>query len=196
MIGSVRGDVLARRPSGDVLVEVGGLGYRVIVTPRTLAAVPSKGEVFLFTHHHIREDAELLYGFLTADEQGCFESLISAHGVGPALALAILGVHTPDALRVAVSTNDEASLCLVPGVGKKTAQRLMIELRSKLDVTIDANNSGANGHSSVTGDLREALVSLGYSTDEIRDTLRDLAPAVDAATGLREALRLLGKNRA
>jgi holliday junction DNA helicase RuvA len=198
MIGSLRGQMLERGSSGEVLVEVQGVGYRVIVSPRTLSQLPSSGDVFLFIHHHIREDAQALYGFVGRDDRITFEALISAHGVGPALALAILGVHTPDNLRVAVATSDDAALCLVPGVGKKTAARLLIELKSKLDVPdfeIPAASKNG-GTTSVTAEVREALAGLGYGTDEIRDVLRELPAGGTAASLLREALGLLGSKRA
>src|SRR5436305_9402619 len=99
MIGSLRGVLLDRSPSGEVTVEVGGVGYRAAVAPRTMAELGELGSpVFLYTHLHVREDAMVLYGFATADERACFEALIGAHGVGPNLALAILSLHTPVAL--------------------------------------------------------------------------------------------------
>jgi holliday junction DNA helicase RuvA len=198
MIGSLRGALLDRSALGEVLIEVHGVGYRVVVSPRTLSQLPFDGEIFLYIHHHIREDAQALYGFVGRDDRQTFEALISAHGVGPSLALAILGVHTPDNLRVAVATNDDAALCLVPGVGKKTAARLLIELKSKLDVPDLAPNlpGAATGGSSVTGEVREALVGLGYGQDEIREALRELPTSGSAAVLLRQALGLLGSKRA
>jgi holliday junction DNA helicase RuvA len=196
MIGSVRGRVLERRTTGEVLVEVSGLGYRVNVTARTIAALREDAETFLYTHHHVREDAQLLYGFESADERNCFEALISAHGVGPALAMAILSTHQPDALRVAVATSDEPALCMVPGVGKKTAQRLIMELKSKLDVpditpTIAPGPGGVNA----TAEVRDALTGLGYSMEEIREATAGLTGS-DKAVLLREALQRLGSRRA
>ena len=124
MIGSLRGQLLDRTSESELLIEVGGLGYRVQVTPSTAVSLGSAGsEVFVHTHHAVREDSDTLYGFATIDERRIFESLISAHGVGPALGLAILSVHGPVALRVAVAQDDLAALCLVPGVGRKTAAR-------------------------------------------------------------------------
>lgn len=198
MIGSLRGDMLERSGDGEVLVEVAGVGYRVVVSPRTMGILPSEGPVFLFIHHHIREDAQALYGFATRDDRQTFESLISAHGVGPSLALAILGVHSPDRLRQAIATNDDAALCLVPGVGKKTAARLMIELKSKLDLPLTAPTAkGAEAPpASATAEVREALAGLGYGTEEIRDVLRDLPGEGTSAALLRQALQLLGSKRA
>ncbi len=133
MIGSLRGALLDRWGDGDLLIEVGGIGYRVTVTPTTLVELGSPGDdVFVHVHHHLRDDTQVLYGFRTRTERECFESLLAAHGVGPALALAILSVHGPDALRQVVADDDIDALCLVPGVGKKTAARLLIELKSSL----------------------------------------------------------------
>ncbi|MBV8162352.1 MAG: Holliday junction branch migration protein RuvA, partial [Acidimicrobiia bacterium] len=107
MIGSLRGILLDRSPGGEVTVEVGSVGYRAVVAPRTSAELGDLGSpVFLYTHLHVREDAMVLYGFATADERQCFEALLGAHGVGPALALAILAVHTPAALRRALLDDD------------------------------------------------------------------------------------------
>ena len=127
MIGSVRGTLLERLPSGEVLVEVSGIGYRVIVAPSTAASLGETGsKVFLHTHHHRREDAETLYGFPSSEQRMVFEALLSAHGVGPAMALGIMSVHSPAALVRVLSNDDIDALCLVPGVGKKTAARLLI----------------------------------------------------------------------
>ena len=135
MIGSLRGILLERSPSGELLVEIAGIGYRVTVTPRTLVDAGEPGaDVFLYVHDHVREDAHTLYGFLARDERACFEALLGAHGVGPALALAIVAVHAPPDLRRAVAADDVDALCLVPGVGKKTAARLLIDLKTRLDV--------------------------------------------------------------
>ena len=116
MIGSLRGKVLERSSDAEVLIEVQGVGYRVTVTPRTLAELEPGANVFLHIHHHIRDDAQLLYGFGAREERLCFEALLGAHGVGPALALAILSVHSPGGLREVVAAADLRSLCLVPGV--------------------------------------------------------------------------------
>jgi holliday junction DNA helicase RuvA len=199
MIGSLRGELLDRTLSGEVLVEVAGVGYRVVVSPSTAVAVGDIGEsVFLHVHHHIREDAQTLYGFTTRDERIAFEALLSAHGVGPALALAILSVHPPASLQRVLADDDLASLCLVPGVGKKTAQRLLVELKSKLDVPdLDgvevSGGIGSNG--SARSDVHDALAGLGYGPDEIRDAVRDLPADGDTADLLRAALARLAVAR-
>ncbi len=201
MIGSLRGTLLERSPDAEVLVEVSGLGYRVSVTPRTLGLVGDPGgEVFLYIHDHVREDAHTLYGFLARDERSCFEALLGAHGVGPALALAIIAVHAPLDLRRAVAADDADALCLVPGVGKKTAARLLIDLKTRLevpdlDLTALQGSAGEHVGSSVAADVRDALTGLGYGPDEVRDAMRDLEPADDSAALLREALQRLASVR-
>ena len=134
MIGSLRGTLLDRSTAGEVLIEVGGVGYRATMGPAAALTLGDVGsEVFVWVHHHIREDAQALYAFSGRDERTCFEALLGAHGVGPSLALAILSVHRPDALRGVLASDDVDALCLVPGVGKKTAARLLVELKSRLD---------------------------------------------------------------
>ena len=198
MIGSLRGAVLERGADTEVLLEVGGVGYLITVTPRTLAELEPGANVFLHVHHHIREDAQTLFGFLRREERATFQVLIATHGVGPALAMAILGTHTPSALVDIVTSGDNASLCMVPGVGKKTAERLLIELKNRLNLPmLDPVGTGiAAAGKSVLGDVREALYGLGYAPDEVRDALRELPAGSDASTMLREALQLLGARRA
>jgi len=198
MIGSLRGQLLDRTLSGEVLVEVGGVGYRVVVSPSTAIAVGEIGQqVFLHVHHHIREDAQTLYGFTSREERIAFEALLTAHGVGPALALAILSVHPPASLSRVLADDDLAALCLVPGVGKKTAQRLLVELKSKLDIPdLDDVTSTSSSHgTSARGDVHEALVGLGYGPDEIRDAVRDLPSDGDPADLLKSALARLAVAR-
>ena len=198
MIGSLRGRVIHRRDA-EVVVEVGGLGYRLSCTPGAAAAFASAdGEVLVWVHHHRREDVEALFGFGDLDERDTFETLVATHGIGPSLALAILSVHTPSALRTVVATEDLTALCLVPGVGRKTAARLLVELSSRLDLAhIDLTTSPvASGHavSSVTNahhDVRDALVGLGYGPEEIVSVLRDLPSDGDSGELLRTALQRL-----
>lgn len=199
MIGSLRGTLL-ERTSDDVLIEVAGIGYRVLVAPAVAASLGELGgEVFVHVHHHIREDNQTLYGFSSGDERVAFVALLSAHGVGPALAQAILSVHDPAALRMVLATDDISSLCLVPGVGKKTAARLLVELKSKLDVpdsdiaaTIAAVND--NPVTSVRRDVREALLGLGYGDDEIQSVLRDMPDEGDESAQLKDALQRLAQS--
>jgi Holliday junction DNA helicase RuvA len=146
-------------------------------------------------HHHIREDQQTLFGFQTRDEKSTFQTLIATHGVGPALAMAILSTHSPSTLVDIVASSDVGALTLVPGVGKKTAERLLIELKNRLSLPVLTTINDGNTGSTVISDVREALIGLGYSDSEVRDALRAL-PATDAATMLREALGLLGVRRA
>jgi len=196
VIGSLRGPLLDRSGT-ELLVEVGGLGYRVQATPDTVATVGEVGsEVFLHVHHQVREDAETLYGFTAIDDRRVFETLIGTHGVGPALALAILSVHSPAALRQVLATDDVAALCLVPGVGKKTAARLLVELKSRLDlpeVDLAALDTGGRPGvpPNVRADVRDALTELGYGPDEIARILPDLPQDGDSADLLRQALQRL-----
>lgn len=205
MIGSLRGTLL-HRGGAELLVEVGGIGYRLTVAPSTAVTVGDVGaEVFVHVHHHVREDAETLYGFVSLEERVSFEALLGAHGVGPALALGILSVHAPAALREVLADDDIAALCLVPGVGRKTAARLLVELKSRLDVPeLDGLGTptvvaGADGTvaPSAKAEVREALTGLGYGPDEVREALAALgddAPA-DASGLLRHVLRSLAVAR-
>lgn len=198
MIGSLRG-VVVDRDGTELLVEVAGIGHRVTCTPATAAELgAAPGEVFVWIHHQVREDAQTLYGFAQRDERAVFETLVSTHGVGPALALAILSVHSPKALRLAIATDDVAALCLVPGVGRKTAARLLVELKSKLDLgDVDVSELGdgtssAAAPTSAHADVREALVGLGYGPDEVTAVLRGLPSEGDTADLLRQALSTIG----
>ena len=202
MIGSLRGPLLDRGAS-EVTVEVGGVGYRVTVSPTTAVSLGDVGDdVLCWVHHHQREDAVTLYGFATKDERTSFEALLGAHGVGPALALAILSIHSPIALARVVAEDDVGALCLVPGVGKKTAQRLLIELTSRLsvpdlgDAPVTTGAAAAlDGADSTRADVREALAGLGYTDAEVREAMAELPDDGDAAALLRDALQRLATAR-
>jgi Holliday junction DNA helicase RuvA len=194
MIGSLRGTVLDRSIGGEVLVEVGGVGYRVAVPSGAVGVLEPGGPVFLFTHLVVREDALSLYGFPDREQRDTFEALMSATGVGPKLALAILSAHSPAALRRAVIESDLDTLTVVPGVGKRTAQRLLIELSAKLG-TDAPDPIGAAGAPSARTEVRAALEGLGYGADEIRNVLSALADGPVEAM-LKEALKLLAIDRA
>ena len=193
MIGSLRGTVLEYSPAGEVVVEVGGVGYRVLVPTGTAGLRPGD-PAFLFTHLHVREDALILYGFPTRDARDTFETLLGATGVGPKLALAICSVHGPAALRQLVLDGDVDSLTLVPGVGKRTAQRLLLELQARLEV---AARTAADGDrdAPVRRQVRDALAGLGYGPDEVRDALTGLDGDESAEQLLRDALRRLAGAR-
>ncbi len=190
MIGSLRGTVLERSIAGDVIVEVGGVGYRVLV-PNLAVLVPGE-PTFLFTHLHVREDALVLYGFPTREERDTFEVLIGATGVGPKLALAICSVHDPVALRRVVADGDVDGLTLVPGVGKRTAQRLLLELRARLEVPGDEPLL-EDGQRDGRAQVRDALAGLGYGPDEVREAVAGLTDDAPVEQLLRDALRRLAR---
>jgi Holliday junction DNA helicase RuvA len=202
MIASLRGEVIERDPDAGVVIEVHGVGYRVQVTTRTLAQMSVGSTVHVHTHHHIREDAQVLYGFVSRSEREAFGVLIATHGIGPALALAVLSTYTPSELSEVVAAGDLGGLTMVPGVGKKTAERLLVELRNRLSIPVIESGEdapGAGARPSVLSDVREALSGLGYGAEEIKEAMRAFTGTdhgADAATLLREALTLLGKRRA
>lgn len=195
MIGSLRGALTDRPGPGEVIVDVGGVGYRVSIPTSLSASLGSPGsDVFVHVHTHVREDAIVLYGFAHADERRCFEALLGAHGVGPSLALSILSSMSPAALSTAVLEDDVDALCLVPGVGKKTAARLMLELKARLDLpTLGGGIEDRVG--SPRGEVRAALVGLGYGPDEIRDVLDSVDDDGSVEEMVRSALRELARNR-
>ena len=193
MIGRLRGTLVHRSARGEVMLDVGGVGYRISVSPHTSVELGTLGnEVVVHTHLHVREDALTLYGFATADGRDCFESLIGAHGVGPGLALAILSTHGPEELRRVVFEGDLDSLTLVPGVGRKTAARLLLELKSRLDVP-EGDPVPASG--SERAEVREALAALGYQPEEVRRAMGELPAEGDVRTLVRTALQTLGATR-
>ena len=199
MIGSLQGLFIESYEESErveVLIDTNGVGYRVIVTPTTASHLGEVGtEVFLYIHHLIREADQVLYGFLDRSERVCFGALLSAHGVGPALALSVLGVHGPSDLFRVVGDEDADALCLVPGVGKKTATRLLVELKGVLDIPMEVSATGSmksGGDRTVLVEVSEALDGLGYSSEEVRAVLGDLE-GEDPAVLLREALQRLAR---
>ena len=202
MIGSLRGRVLDRSArsehAAELLVEVGGVGYRVTCPPSTLSDLPVAGEIMVHVHTHVREDAIVLYGFATAEERGCFEALIGAHGVGPSLALAMLSVHRPAALRRAVAAEDLDALSTVPGVGRKTAARLVVELRDRLEPPageLAGVPTASAGWGTALQEVRSALAGLGYGPEEIRRVVTELPEVGGVEELLRAALRHLAGAR-
>jgi Holliday junction DNA helicase RuvA len=209
MIASVNGRVAAVSPDGAV-VEVGGIGLSVQCTPGTIARLQVGETARLATSLIVREDSLTLYGFSDDDERQLFELLQTANGVGPRLAQAVLAIHPPREVRRAVSTADVKALMQVPGIGKKGAERLILELRDRLgSTTTDTVLAPTGGASPVTpvspwrDQLTSALVGLGWSTKEADGAVVQLAPVADeqiVATGsvevavlLRQALQLLGR---
>ena len=195
MIGSLRGILLETQQNGEVLIEVGGIGYQVLVNPAVINVLPQIDEtVFMYVHHHIREGAQQLYGFTSIDERQCFELLLDAHGVGPSLGMAILAVLPPKELRRAVAADDIDALCMVAGVGKKTAQRLLLEMKSRLEEPHESNVSSGDSETGndpgALADVRAALSGMGFVSDEIRVALKDLDES-DSSALLRKALQRL-----
>jgi Holliday junction DNA helicase RuvA len=199
MIGWLRGRLAARTVEGEILLDVGGVGYRVCVPTSFLARLGgTEGEVSLHVHTHVREDAIVLYGFATLEERRCFEALLAAHGVGPALALGILSMLTPPDLVRAVLEEDVGVLCSVPGVGRKTAARLVIDLRTRLSLPATDSSvvPGAEmAPPSARADVRAALVELGYGPEEIRIALDRVPSEGSVEDLLRQALRELAATR-
>lgn len=195
MIATLRGRLIDRPVDGGAIIEVSGVGYEVAMTSRNLSSISVDDETFLYVHHHIREDNQQLFGFSTMLERSTFRILIATHGVGPSLALAILETHTPHALVDAVASSDVNALTMVSGVGKKTAERLLVELRSRLSLPeIDAPVGASTG--GAVREIRAALEQLGYGPSEIVAATGELSPDIDVADGLRQALSFLGAQRA
>jgi Holliday junction DNA helicase RuvA len=204
VIASLRGVVTERRPIGDafvdLVVEVAGVGYRLVVAPGTASSLQLGQEAALAVHTHVRESAITLYGFASAEERTAFELLLGAHGVGPGLALAILGVHRPEELAQVIASGNVDALKLVPGVGQKTAARLLLELQARFDY-LGADGALHNGSHQpsappvVAAEIGEALAQLGYSPEEVRTAVRALPPEGTVEELLRLALRNLAPRR-
>lgn len=197
MIASVSGRVLSIA-TGSAVVEVGGVGMHVLATPGALAELHTGQQVTLHTSLVVREDSLTLYGFPTVAERGAFEALQSVSGVGPRLALAMLSVHSPDSLAVAVAAGDRGALEKVPGVGAKVAARLLLELGGKL--SLPESGAGAlAGAVDARDQVVEALTGLGWPTKVAEGAVRDVAadPIGEAqvAGTLRDALKQLGGTR-
>jgi holliday junction DNA helicase RuvA len=194
MIGSLRGKLVDKRPN-QVLLEAGGVGYQVQIPLSTFATLgPLESEAALLIHTHVREDQLALYGFLTSREKHCFELLISASGVGPSLALKILSGMSIEELVPAIRKGDLAELVRIPGVGRKTAERIVVELRDKLAAVDTAEAGKPATKSQVEGDVASALVNLGY---DARAVEKAIAKARSEGDGkfealLRGSLQILG----
>ena len=200
MISHLRGRIVAKGPGGGperdvaaVVVDVGGVGYRVLVPAPTIARLPAVGTVGeLHTSLQVREDAMTLYGFAAPEARDLFESLLTASGVGPKLALAALSTHQTDALRRAIVDGDVDVLTVIPGVGRKSAQRLVLELRDRLAAAAAADDgAGTPRISGAIAEVRLALLGLGYTASEVQRGLEGLDPDLEADALLRDALRTL-----
>ena len=188
MIGRLSG-TLASVGVDSVLIEVNGVGYDVAVSSRTFVELSGVGsEIVLHTHLYVREDQMALFGFTTSDDRDLFRLLLGVSGIGPKVGLAILATMSADDLRRVVVTDDVAALTAVPGIGKRSAQKLLLELRPKLEVADSAVRA-----SGPLGEVRTALEGLGYQSDEISGALRDLSPDLPVEEMLRRSLQALGK---
>lgn len=190
MIGRLTGALLEKHPP-QILVDVHGVGYEVDVPMSTFYNLPAQGEaVTLFTHFSVREDAQQLYGFLTVKEREAFRTLIKISGVGPKLALSVLSGLNVDELAQAVAMQETWRLVKIPGVGKKTAERLLLELKGRL---ADALPSAPDSPVNVAHDALNALMALGYSDKEALPALKQLPAGLNLEENIRQALKLLAR---
>ena len=192
MIGRIAGTLLEKNPP-HIVVDCGGVGYEIDVPMSTLYNLPDAGQaVVLLTQQVVREDAHLLYGFGSAAERDAFRQLTRISGVGPRIALAVLSGLSVAELAQAVTMQESGRLTKIPGIGKKTAERLLLELKGKLgadlSLTIDVNRPAPAGN-----DVLNALLTLGYSDREALAAIRQLAPGLSVSEGIRQALRALSK---
>ena len=190
MIGKISGKLIERHPP-QVIVDVAGIGYEIDVPMSTFYQLPATGsDVTLYTHLVVREDAHLLYGFASEQERRVFRQLLKITGVGARTALSVLSGMSVSDLYAAVSAQDGARFTKVPGIGKKTAERLLLELKDKLDVTVITTPAPGGGQSS---DILNALLALGYNDKEAAWAVNQLPGGSAVADGIRQALKLLSK---
>src|SRR6185369_15802896 len=176
MIASLRGKVLEKGPTW-LLIEVGGLGYRIRCSPNLVTDAKQGSEYFVYTHHHVREDAEDLFGFKSMDDLDLSEGLLSISGVGAKSAMTIMSVGSADHVKRAIMSGDLATLTSVPGVGKKTAQKIILELKGQL--------VEADGSSGEDSDVLDALVGLGYTAQQAKDVLKHVKTRIRASASSR-----------
>jgi Holliday junction DNA helicase RuvA len=192
MIGRLQGQLAAKHPP-QLLVDCHGVGYEVDVPMSTFYNLPELGaNVTLLTHFVVREDAQILYGFGTASERETFRQLIKISGVGPRMALGVLSGMSVGDLAQAITQQDAARLTKVPGIGKKTAERLLLELKGKLGADLGALGSGP-AKSDVQSDIQQALLALGYNDKEAAAALKALPAEVGVSEGIKLALKSLAK---
>jgi holliday junction DNA helicase RuvA len=192
MIGRITGVLLEKRPP-MVLLDVHGLGYEIDVPMSTFYNLPAAGErVTLHTHHVVREDGHFLFGFATEGERQVFRQLLKISGVGARTALSVLSGLSVHDLRQAVAAQDSGRLVKIPGIGKKTAERLLLELRDKLEVLAVAPG-GAPAPGAADSDVLNALLALGYNEREAAWAIKQLSAGLSVSEGIRQALKLLSK---
>jgi holliday junction DNA helicase RuvA len=192
LIGRISGKLLAKQPP-QIIVDVQGVGYEIDVPMSTLYQLPALGaEVTLLTHLTVREDAHLLYGFSTAQERTVFRQLLKISGVGARTALSVLSGLSVADLHAAVSQQDTGRLTKIPGIGKKTAERLLLELKDKLNITVSLTPATAAYIAS--SDIVNALLALGYNDKEATWAVKQLPADAGVNDGIRQALKLLSKS--
>ncbi len=192
MIGRIAGKLMSKQPP-QIVVDVQGVGYEIDVPMSTLYQLPATGaEVTLFTHLTVREDAHLLFGFATEQERTVFRQLLKISGVGARTALSVLSGLSVADLHAAVSQQDTGRLTKIPGIGKKTAERLLLELKDKLKVAVML--TPATAAASASSDIVNALLSLGYNDKEASWAVKQLPPGATVNDGIRQALKLLSKS--
>jgi len=190
MIGRIQG-IVVEKNFPQVIVSANGVGYEIDVPMSTFYPLPRTGEeVTLLTHLVVREDAHLLYGFLTAGERAAFRQLLKISGVGPKVALSVLSGMSVDDLSAAVASEDAGRLTKIPGIGKKTAERLVLELRDKLPKVLPAARTEA---AAANADVLNALLGLGYNEREASTAVKQLPADLQVADAIRQALKLLSK---
>ncbi len=192
MIGRLTGTLLEKQPP-QIVVDVAGVGYEVDVPMSSFYNLPATGEkVALFTHFVVREDAQQLFGFLTQKERAAFRELIRISGVGPKLALSVLSGLSVDDLASCVVLQEAGRLTKVPGIGKKTAERLLLELKGKLADALPQTGAGT-AVATVANDALNALLALGYSDKEALPALKQLTEGLTLEESIRQALKLLAR---
>ena len=192
MIGKISGKLVERHPP-QIIVDVHGVGYEIDVPMSTFYQLPATGnEVTLYTHLIVREDAQQLYGFGNEQERHVFRQLLRISGVGARTALAVLSGLSVGELYEAVAAQDAGRLTKIPGIGRKTAERLLLELKDKLEVTAAPSATSTGGNS---GDVLNALLALGYNDKEVRWAVKQVTTGANVAEGIRQALKLLSKTQ-
>ena len=192
MIGRIQGLLLEKTPP-MILLDCHGVGYEVEVSMPTFYDLPEIGlEVTLLTHFIVREDVQLLFGFASIQERKIFRLLIKVNGVGAKVALSILGGMTVDELTTAITNQDSNLLIKIPGIGKKTAERLVLELKDKFKE--DQIKITSNKEPTVLQDIQNALIALGYASKDVINVTKELASDISLNDGIRQALKMLSKN--
>lgn len=192
MIAYLKGNVI-HKDLNSIILEIAGIGYRVFVNENLLSSISLNQEAEIYTHHQVKEDASDLYGFRSKSDLELFELLISVSGVGPKSALGILNLASSNDIKEAIMTSDSASLTKVSGIGKKTAERLVLELKNKV-MKLDGGLEILNASVSFGADEIDALISLGYSMSEARDALRLINQDIkDSGERVKAALKLMNK---